>query len=111
MSSFTRGPQVRLSTGLVDVHLFNDRSRVQLSDNNRQAFLLHLLSLSLSLSLYFQIIEMWAPNHEFVNTILQYKGKCIGFWLTLQNIFMFLFLGNGAQEVSRQFGDKTINRM
>ena len=43
---------------------------------------------------------MRAPNHKFANTILQYKDKCAGPRLTLQNIFMFLFLGNRVREVS-----------
>jgi len=32
--------------------------------------------------------------------ILQYRGKRIGFRLTLQNVFSFLFLDNGEQKVS-----------
>jgi len=42
---------------------------------------------------------MSVPNEIISSIILQYKGKRTGFRLTLQNIFMFLFLGNGAREV------------
>ena len=47
---------------------------------------------------------MWA--HPSVSSIiLLYKGKHIGFRLTFQNVFIFLFLDNGAWKVFRQFKD------
>jgi len=48
---------------------------------------------------------MRAPNQVVPKIILQYRSKRIALRLTLQNVFMFLFLGNGAQKVSHQFGD------
>jgi len=42
---------------------------------------------------------MRAPNQTFSNVILQYRGKRAKFRLTLQNIFVFLLLGNEVQEV------------
>jgi len=41
---------------------------------------------------------MWLPNQIFSNIILQYRCKRTGLRLTLQNVFMFLFLGNGVQK-------------
>jgi len=42
---------------------------------------------------------MWVPNQIFSKIILQYRGKRTGVRLTLQNIFMFFFLGNGVREI------------
>ena len=42
---------------------------------------------------------MRAPNQIFSKVILLYKGKRAGLRLTLQNVFVFLFLGNEVQKV------------
>jgi len=46
---------------------------------------------------------MRLPNQISPKIILQYRSKCTGLRLTLQNIFMFLFLGNGVRVVSPVF--------
>jgi len=43
---------------------------------------------------------MQVPNQIFSKVILQYRGKRAGLWLTLQNIFVLLFLGTKVHEVS-----------
>jgi len=40
---------------------------------------------------------MQAPNQIIPRLILLYKNKCVEFQLTLQNIFVFLFLGKVAR--------------
>ena len=47
---------------------------------------------------------MGAPNQIFSKVILQYKGKRAELRLTLQNVFLFCFLGNEVREVSHVFG-------
>ena len=64
--------------------------------------------------LCFQDKIIWnaGPTNYFSSFILQYKGKRTEFRLTLQNVFIFLFLGNGAQKsfpwIRRYFQLKTI---
>jgi len=91
------------SIALAGVHLFNDRTSdmsslilVPLSDNNRQVFLLNN-----SISLFFTMkwIGIRPPNQIFPEVILQCKSNRTGLQLTCKNVFMFLFLGNGAREV------------
>ena len=53
---------------------------------------LHLLSLSSVFKI--KGFEMLPPNQIFSNVILKYRGKRAGLLLTLQNVFIFLFLGN-----------------
>jgi len=81
-----RGPQVRLSIGLAGAHLFKDRIRVPLSDNNGQAFLLPLLSV-------FKIkeIEMRPPNQTFSKGIYSTGVSMLGFG-SLWKMFFYVFI-------------------
>ena len=55
---------------------------------------------SLSTAFKTKWFEIQQPNQIFPKIILQYRGKCAGHRLSLQNIFMFLFLGNEVRNIS-----------
>ena len=46
--------------------------------------------------IYHQVLTLVYENHS---ALMMYKGKRAGLRLTLQNAFMFLFLGNEVREV------------